>query len=81
MSSRNIDSVKGVVTSTLLPINDNIIDLGSPTLRFGSVYANVVASSLSDPAIETNYLRFPLIAPQTIRMYSSGTTLYMNYIS
>lgn len=53
---------------------DALYDIGTPTRRFRTIYAGSVIGSVSDPDIETNFIRYPYVGPKDLRVYRSGTS-------
>lgn len=60
-----------IVNGVLIPDVSGVYDIGSPTQRFKTVYADI-EGNVSDPDISVNFIRFPYIGPNDLRMYRSS---------
>lgn len=64
-----------LISGPIEATSDGLYDIGSPTKRFGTIYAGSVIGSVSDPDIETNFLRYPYVGAKDLRLYRSAASI------
>lgn len=55
----------------LVPDSDQAYDIGTPTKRIRTIYANIEGYT-SDPDIEVNNIRWPNIGPNDVRLWRNA---------
>lgn len=63
-----------IVNGILIPDVSGVYDIGTPTQRFKTIYADV-EGNISDPDISVNNIRWPYIGPNDLRLYRADTKI------